>query len=464
MKYTNYLLTYIIIVITVIIIIPEASDACKIFILNEDQNDVTLQPIELEKDKNIQFSGNNFITFVLPVSPGKSGSVIQLVHRRDITSVVCDGKNINVTISHPDGATRDYPQVKVDDLYQYSIRVNIVGGDGIKKVYRIENYQKIIEDDGPVFDMLGSFVPLNAGEYSITTETEIIEKKVYLTGKMSLTYEHPLLFVEGKIGEGKSGKFIVDFGAGGTVVGKNYLAKNAKITEVTSIMYSEKGEEVAPGTMGGVGGDVSGFLGNTRLKSLTFGEISFTDISVRVMEKLPDFNNKKIAGILGLDLLQKGKVVTLEYSPYSSNTTNMYFGEAILPESKVNSVPFSLAYGHIFIEGGINDVSLSFLFDTGARSIFIANSIATQANLDLNSEAIEVQGLDDKKTEAFKSITPKLHLGQNQFQDVPLIVSDLPVLKSMGMQDRGGLLGNSFLEKFRVVQIDFTNNIIHLWE
>jgi hypothetical protein len=445
-------------------LLPNNSIACKIFILKEEKGTVTLQAVELEKNKTTKFFGKDYITFVLPVSPGKSGSVVQLTHRKDETSVICNGETISVTIIHPDGSTRDYPQVKLEDLDTYQIRVNIVGGNGVKKVYQIQNYQSAQIDKGPVFDMLGSIIPLQSGEYSITTETEILESQIHLSGKIPLKYEHPLLFIEGTIDGGKSGTFIVDFGAGGTVVGKKYLPDNVKIEKVTSVMYSEKGTEVSSGIMGGVGGEVSGFLGNAQLRKLYFGEIEYADISVRVLEKLPDFNQKKIAGIIGLDLLQQGDVVSVEYKTTSSNPAYLHFGLMNHPDSKFYRIPFSIAYGHIFVEGGVNDIPVSFLFDTGARSIFISESIAGKAKLELSKEPINIHGLDENKTKAYNSHAQKLKLGDNQFNDISLIVSDLPVLKSMGLLDNGGLLGNSFLEKFQTVQIDFKKNEIRLWD
>jgi len=464
LRVLRILLQYLFFIFLLLLVIPGKSVACKIFILKEEKDTVSLQSVVIEENRVTKFSGKDYITFVLPVSPGKSGSVVQLIHRQDETAILCDGETINVTINHPDGSTRDYPQVKIEDLRQYHIRVNIVGGNGLKKVYKIENYQTIKIDNGPIFDMLGSYIPLNPGEYSITTETEIMKSQIRLSGKIPLKYEHPLLFVEGKIEDGGSGTFIVDFGASGTLIGKEYLPDHAEIGEVTSIMYSENGTKIAPGTMGGVGGEVSGFLGNTNLKSLSFADIVYQDITVRVMENLPDLNQKKIAGIIGLDLLQQGEVVSLQYKTDSSIPVYMHYGSTAHPHTKSYNIPFTFAYGHMFVDGRINDIPVSFLFDTGARSIFISKSIAEKAKLSLNEKAIEIRGLDENRTKAFQTRTLNLRLAENQFKDVPLIVADLPVLESMGLLDSGGLLGNSFLENFQMVQIDFANNLIYLWE
>ena len=464
MKFANIKVQFVLVISFAIFYIFENAIACKIFILTEKENTIHLEAIDLPKNKITEFSGQDYITFILPVGPGKSGSVIKLVHREDRTVVKCDGELISVTIHHPDGSTREYPQVKLKDLDTYQIRVNIVGGNGIKKVYQIHNYQTIKTDTGPVFDMLGSYIPLEEGEYSITTETDIIERPITLSGKVPLLYEPPLLFVEGKVENKKSGTFIVDFGASGTVVGKEILPKDAKINEVKSIMYSEEGKKVLPGTMGGVGGDVSGFLGNTQLHKLSFGTIVYNDVSVRVIKKIPDFNGRRIAGVIGVDLLQKGNLVSIGYKSTPSNENYMIFGRIDYPKSVYYSIPFSMAYGHIFVEGTINNTPVSYLFDTGARSIYISNSIANRAKITIKEEEIEISGLDNNVTKANSGKAQELTIANNQFYDIPLIVSDLPVLKNMGILDRTGLLGNSFLENFKMVQVDFSERMIYLWK
>jgi predicted aspartyl protease len=273
--------------------------------------------------------------------------------------------------------------------------------------------------------------------------------------------------VKGKLENGSSGYFIVDFGAGGTVVVRDFLPENTKIQELTGIEYSEKGERTVRGTMGGAGGEVENFLGDALLGELYVGEITFPDVKARVVKAFPKFGEKHVVGILGINLLQRADIVTFDYAKegYLSLKPESEKEESHSSGKRVVELPFSIATKHIFIEGRMNNTPVSFIFDTGARGSIIGLASAQEAGLKLDNESKrQFRGLDGNPIDAKTATVEKLHLGNWEFSNIEFYVADLSVLQKMGLQKNGGLLGNDFLQKYNKVEVDFPGKMIRLWK
>jgi hypothetical protein len=218
--------------------------------------------------------------------------------------------------------------------------------------------------------------------------------------------------------------------------------------------------------MSGAGGDVTGFLGNASPGDLIFGEVRFSGVTVNVIESMPDFGTRKIAGILGLDLMRLCDRIALEY-PRSGPGVLMMGERHSLAETDAPSaeVPFYLVAKHIFLDGEVNEVPVSFLFDTGARSSILSDSKAREARLNETSAAGkgELRGLDDNRVETRAVIADRLRLGEWLRSDVPFLAADLSVFESIGLRQGGGIIGNDFLDDYRLVELDFSRDVISLW-
>jgi hypothetical protein len=344
--------------------------------------------------------------------------------------------------------------------------VNIAGGGGLKRAFMIRAYSEVEEDDGPVIDMFAGMVPLEDGDYSITLEISAAAAPARVSGETVVHYENGFLLAEGGLSDGRKGWFIIDFGASGTLITKSFLPAYVDIEEVKGLEYSEVGRREVKSAMSGAGGEVTGFIGNASPGDLIFGDVRFPDVTVNVIESMPDFGTRNIVGILGLDLMKRCDRIAFEYPRRELGVMMMGephpIAETDAPSAEVH---FYLVAKHIFLDGEVNEEPVSFLFDTGARKSIISDSIARKAHLEeTDGSKGELRGLDDNPVETRAVIANRLRLGEWLRSDVPVLAADLSVFESMGLRQGGGIIGNDFLDDYSLVEIDFLNGMISLWE
>jgi predicted aspartyl protease len=433
-----------------------------IFLLREHRDDIILEKISIGYGETKVFMQPDYLTFILPLSAGQSSDLLQKTARKNEIMVSNQSGKIGVTIKQPDGRERTFPAQAMEDLVGYDIRVNISGANGFKKALIIRSYETVEQDDGPVIDLFGGMIPMQPGDYSITLE--VSERKIIpkLNGSIPLLFDQGLLLIEGRTHNDIQGYFIVDFGAGSSVVAEAYLSENTNIIPVKAIEYSEKGERVLKGTMGAVGGDVDQFLGNASLNQLRLGNLSFNNHTVRVIRNMPEFGKRKIIGIIGMDILKQADLVRFNYSVDEDSPSFLRFesGKSSKSDAEMYSIPFSTVSKHIFVDGHINGNPISFLFDTGARGSIISRAAARAAGLHVSPVSRIFRGLDGAEisTEITEGI--RLQLGSVEFKDVDLYVADLPFLSGIGLDDAGGIVGNDFLKRFSEIMVNFEESTI----
>lgn len=443
-----------------------AARCAHIFLLRETFGRVEIEKVEIDDGDVMTLDGEDVITVVIPLGIGQSGDLVSSDMRRGTITVRSTGGELHISKKHDDGREMAYPVVKIEDLSAYDVRVNIAGGDGRKKAFRIRRYEEAEEDDGPVIDMFAGKIPLEDGDYSITLEISAADAEANVYGETTIFYERGFLLTEGALSDGRKGWFIVDFGASGTLVSKEFLPAYIDIAEVKGLEYSDRGRREIKSVMSGAGGDVTGFLGSANPGDLIFGDVIFSDVSVKVIEVIPEFGTRKIAGILGLDLMKLCDRIAFEY-PRSGPGVLMMGDRHSLSETDAPSaeVPFYLVAKHIFLDGEVNEVPVSFLFDTGARSSILSDSKAKKARLNDSADGRkgEVRGLDGNPIETRSVIADRLRLGEWLRSDVPFLSADLSVFESIGLRQGGGIIGNDFLDDYQLVEIDFERNVVSLW-
>jgi hypothetical protein len=259
-------------------------------------------------------------------------------------------------------------------------------------------------------------------------------------------------------------EFIVDFAAGATVVAKSALPGSVGIQAVEGVEYTEDGPRRIESTMKGAGGDVSGFLGTAILPELTVGTLLFRDVKVSVLSSLPEFGGHDPAGILGMNLLSSAKLACLTY-PDPGNTGHLRLAnESHLDSPESIGIPFTRVGNHLFVTGAVDDAPATFIFDTGARRGHLHPEVARAAGIALrpDDDPGGTRGLDGKKMETHLAAAAKLRLGEATFSQVPFVVADMPVFRTIGLGASAGLLGNTFLDRFDEVEIDFEQEVIRL--
>jgi hypothetical protein len=69
--------------------------------------------------------------------------------------------------------------------------------------------------------------------------------------------------------------------------------------------------------------------------------------------------------------------------------------------------------------------------------------------------AREFRGLDGHPIPAKTSRVDRFDLGGSTMTDMRFYVASLPVFDAMGLAESGALLGNDFLQRYRIVEFDF---------
>jgi hypothetical protein len=458
---------FVLLICAAVSLLAAGADAAHVFVLREAFGEIEIEKVRIRDGETLTLDGEEMITVVVPLGVGQSGDLVKKGMRTGKISITSEDGMLKIVKSEEGGKKMAYPEVAIEDLSAYDMRVNVAGGDGTKKAFMISRYDEAEDDDGPVIDMFAGMIPLEEGDYSITLEISAAEQAEFVSGEATVYYEDGFLLTEGALSDGRKGWFIVDFGASGTVITKDFLPAYVEIEEVKALEYSDKGKREVRSAMSGAGGEVTGYLGNADPGDLFFGDVRFSEVTVNVIESMPDFGTREIVGILGLDLMILCDRIAFEY-PRGGPGVLMMGDRHIVAETDSPSaeVPFYYVAKHLFLDGEVNEVPVSFLFDTGARSSILSASKADKAGLEQieDSGKGELRGLDGNPVETVPVIADRLRLGEWLRSDVKFYAADLSVFESLGLRQGGGIIGNDFLDDYILVEIDFERDMISLWE
>ncbi len=444
---------------------PEASssagEACILFLLKEEAGDLSIERLVLGEGEVqvVQIdSTSEAITLLTPVSVGRSGEVVQRSANRYLVVSRCQHGTVRTTVRVNAGEERTLPPTV--DWTQHDVRVNVTGGEGMQRVFRMRGGAPAEIADGPVLDLFGGQLPLQPRDYAITTEVTAREVQRNVQGSAPLHFDGRHLFVQARLEHGVDGWMVVDFAASGTVVSRSALAPDAPVDPLVMVEHSAAGTRQGEGSIDGAGGRVESFLGQSVLPRLTVGEVVFENVRVGVLDTMPDVGGRQPIGILGLDVLRRADRVAFDIT--TGDVGRLVWGSAP-PPSDAASVPFSVAYDHLFLPGRVGTIPVSFLFDTGSWISFITPGLAESAHLRiLRDTSVEIRGLDGVPATVRPTEGVEIHLGEVTFPNTTLHVGDPGVLQRYGLGEDGGLLGNDVWQRFGTVWVDFADRHIYL--
>jgi hypothetical protein len=449
----------------------ESRDEPHLHLLYLDSAGFRLEPLQLQDGESKSFvidRDSELVDVIYTVGTGTAGNVIQRSTNSYTLTIRRDGDAYHMNSGTGDGRSKTLPPLSIADLGTYRVRLDITAADGRKKAFVIEAGLHVQNDvSGPVMDMFQGMVPLAPGDLSITSRTDRISQaspRPVVVGEATLVYDKGLLFTRATAGSVDPQEFIVDFAAGSTVVTKAFLPTGVEVQAVEGVEYSEEGPRKIESTMQGAGGEVAGFLGTAILPELTVGTLVFRNVKVSVLASLPEFGGHVPAGILGVNLLSDAAFACVTY-PAPGKTGHLRLAE----ESHLNSgdaisFPFSRVGNHFFVEGAVDEAPVTFIFDTGARRTHIHPDVAEVAGIGLipDDNPDGTRGLDGNKMETHLTVAEQMTLGENTFEQVRFVVADMPVFRTIGLGGSAGLLGNTFLDRFLEVEIDYENEVIRL--
>lgn len=451
---------------TAILLIPTplfASSDCTLYVLQKRDDGLRISSIQIAENAThvlsmAATSGN--IALLMPFGLGKSGEIAQRARQPVSALVRCHPGAIQTTYQWANDLTKTLPEVDLASWATYDMRINVTAFDGVQQAFWIRGGQEVAHAEGPILDMFGGQVPLQTGDYSITTEVMPHAQLAALSGAAPLVFDGAHFFVEAVQPGQASQTWIVDLGATGSVIAASVLPKGTPIRQLEQIEHSPAGTKSSQGTMEGFGGTIGGFQGRAVLRQLKIGSLQVDSLTVGVLDALPNIGGRNPVGILGLDVLRRADVLTLAYS--DTNPTITWGTSPQLKQPTIETL-FSLAYGHVFVEGTINDQPATILLDTGARLSFIASRLMEMAELTPDpSQTQFVAGLDGKRHTVQAVPNGTLRLGMDTSFPISMYVGPIPVLSSIGLEDEGILLGNDWLGTFKYLELDFTNRRLRL--
>lgn len=440
-----------------------------LIVVKEQDNGVVFEKIFIAEGQIEVIADPSVISIILPLSEGTAANIAKYSDRDGVIIVKNNNGQMSITFRSSNGKEKGYPSVSYDDLKTFQTRVNIINGKGYKQAFIIDNYDIIKEDDGPVIDLFRGMIPLEANDYSITLETKINNPSKLLTGSFPFVKIDSWIVAEAKLPNGKTGRFIIDTGASGSLVLKeSALPENTKVSELKAVSYSGEGSTEKEGQMQGGTGVVEdeNFLGVAQLSSFGLGDIHLSDLRTSVLKELPEFLQKhNIIGIVGIEILKQAKIIRIENINKGKGIVKFISQENKQSDSFNHHFSLNTAGNLLFLKGAIQEVSIDYLIDIGARRSMIGSSIVTDNNISYSilDENAGIVGIDGKGSDAIEGEIPEIKLENDLFKEVPFLIgSDLFITKTIGLEKSGVILGMSFFSQFSTMEIDFVNSKIYL--
>ncbi|UCF37350.1 MAG: aspartyl protease family protein [Acidobacteriota bacterium] len=445
---------------------------CPVFVLQREESGLVIEQHEVPSGEVKVFTGGSatgVVGVVLPPGPGGSGGLINL-DEENLQIVQCDGETVRWQIRDNTGETLiDYPGRSLEDLRQYDIRVSVAGGGGILKAFLITAYREVQDDPGPVQNLLAQAgLPKGENQFVVTTDTYLHAVGAPVYGEFQVELAgHP--FAKVKRHDGEEVWFLVDIGAAETLVERSFVPEGLAVKKSHRVEYSGAGRRLLDYAPGGATGTVGGIQGHADLPDFQVGEMHFPNVSVAVIEEMPELFDRPVSGIIGMDLLRRPERLLLRFPPDARGSgTFVLAGPSSERESGsgfLGEVPFSIVSSHLLVSAEVNTTDFYFILDSGAPRVLLDGPSAELAAISTSATpARKLGGLDGNKIDSFEGRIQKLKLGEVGFEAIPCSIAPLKVFASLrGQSQPIGLLGNSFFGRFDRVELDFIERRLRVY-
>lgn len=441
--------------------------SCPCFLLSQNKDKIELEKLVIKNGDTEVFNDPSIIAPVFSLGEGMNGDMVQKERRGGMIIAQCKDNLLKLKFRGRDGGEKPLPDMNIRDLQKLNIRVNVKGSNGIQKAFLIENYNKIKDDAGPVIDMFGGKLPLQPGDFIITTETRKADKAVAINGKVSYKIEDGWIVVPVTLSNGTMANFVIDLAATSSVIDKAFLPAGIEINKMEMVEYSVNGVKEKEATMQGATGKVEeGLLaGKALLEHISIADIQIEDVNISVLNTFPEKLKKAgIAGIIGTDILMRSG--TLAIQSVNKMKGFLLFGSAIENAGSGIEIPFTIAGGLLFADGTIGSAPVKFLFDTGARESILSKSFAEEHHLvyPVVNKNKTITGIDGKPLHVNVVKVPSYTIKEYSFSNKNMILGDIAALASFGLQKCSAILGMDFFSQYAAIELDFNSQRIRLQE
>ena len=436
---------------------PGPAQSCPLYVLERSEDAFMLQRETVaDGEAKVYVWSGDFLTLILPWSPGQSGEVIQASRGPGASAVRCEAGSIRVTHQQPGVEPRTLPALQAAAVGHYRMRVSVTPDTGTPIAFIVHPNGSIARDTlAPATDMFGGRVPLQPGDVAVTTEIREAEVGAPVVGSVELRRGGPYFLATLAVAGGGEGEAILDFGASRTLLSQDMLPPGVKPMPLMAVEHGPEGARESAGSLGALSGDV-GDVAVARLPEVRMGTLSFADVRVNVVPRLPELAGLEVKGILGADILQRAAVVLLT----ERGGARLEFLAEKSDATPTLEAPFSLVGGLIVMSGTVEGRSIPLILDTGARGTLLAESLARDLDLEpLSEDGDTFRGLDGTPVETWAALIPSLGLGNGSLDSLRVNIGSLPVLERMGLSG-GGLLGQDLWERFDSLEVDWRAGVV----
>ena len=440
---------------------PALADA-SLFVLRRDDAGFKLTKVVIAEGQQVVWTlgQDGFVDVILPPGPGGSAGITQAAGK-PTTTASCKGGQLSV-ITTAMGKKFERPAPTAQELAALDVHVSARGADGKTFAGFIRGYSTFEEDKvGVVEDPFGNAIPLQKGDCVIYTSTfaKRDASASTTTGKCPVQFTGGHHLASAQIGSGSKGAMVIDLAAGTTVVAKSALPPGTVIRPSEMVEHSPEGIKRLASEVGGATGAAMP-LGVATLDTLTFGDVRFENVDVLVMEELPPVANG-IIWIVGLDLLGRGKVISIPYP--APGTTGELRLSASASEKPVATLPLAILDSRAYCRGKVNAADVCFIVASGSPITIVEDRVTRLAGLQPVAEDKDVRGIGTARSKLAKAGGATISLGESTLKDQTVMVGSLPLFARFKGATPVGILGNETLAGFGRVEMDFERGELRLY-
>ena len=256
--------------------------------------------------------------------------------------------------------------------------------------------------------------------------------------------------------DGGKAWFAVDLAVATTSVSKAWLGNRAQIQKQQGRINSDEGRTYF--ALGGVGfsGDASG---KATIPEMMVGGLKFPQASVTVLEQTPVIADRKIAGIIGTDLLRRAEIAVFYYG----SNPRLQLKSKGRPAAGAIELPMKVVNGYIVVQAVVNGTSVDVLLDNGSpESWFPVKTLRLIGASAMPNSTRKISTLDGAAINVRTSDVKRISFAGKDFEKQNFGIAELGVFSRIPENLVPVLLGNSFFENLDHVEINFTENMVRM--
>ena len=447
-------------------LLPATALAARFFRVERVPGGVALRVDSVAAGRVAEFPINpdsGLVDLVLPVGPGQSASLVRPSDRGGTLVVRLSGDTLYASVRRPDGSPHERQPRALADLAREETRLSVTGGDGTRASFVIRAYAEAKPDTaGPAANMFAGKLPiqLGAGDWVVQTETWRRPLAAAPRGRMALSRES-YLFAEVVRADGRRGRFIVDLGAGESVVSPGFVPKGQAVVPSNMVEYSLRGARLLDYRATDVTGVMPVVAGHTVFASLTLGGVTVDSLEAQVAE-LPAALGEGVVGILGVDVLRRAGRVRLTVPAKSGAPALLEFDPAAPLARETGRCAFSWVSSHVVMGGEVSGRPAHWIVDTGSPVSFVdPTALADSAWVLAARQSPPVSGLGGKPGATSGATAPSLRVGTGtRWKNAPVRLARLAPFDAVRPGGRvPALLGLSELARMGTLELDFRSRV-----